>query len=252
MKDTEQYFPVVLFIMLYKVVLTFESVDEILKCDHSIESFWAAVLPCGAVYYAVQGGSNVWVCGWNPKVWPFKWKLLSYYYYAVHWGGSYFWFCGKIPKCDNFNESYWLSYRAVLTFLWYHFLFCIWGGFDFCFFVGKSWSLTISMKVTDWATKQYLSRGTVYYTVRGGSNFWVCGWNPKAWPLKWKLSLLSSPFYRCCLFCMCVCFMVNCSIAKKMCQTVSKQHKKRNTRTELNALFQSVLVTCMCPAKILK
>ena len=35
MKATEQYFPVVLFIMLYKVVLTFESVGEILKCDHS-------------------------------------------------------------------------------------------------------------------------------------------------------------------------------------------------------------------------
>ena len=58
MKATEQYFPVVLFIMLYKVVLrTFESVDEILKCDHSNESYWA-VLSCSAVYYAVQGGSN--------------------------------------------------------------------------------------------------------------------------------------------------------------------------------------------------
>ena len=30
MKATKQYFPVVLFNMLYKVVLTFESVDEIL------------------------------------------------------------------------------------------------------------------------------------------------------------------------------------------------------------------------------
>ena len=38
-KATEQYFPVVLFIMLYKVVLTFESVDEILKCDDSNESY---------------------------------------------------------------------------------------------------------------------------------------------------------------------------------------------------------------------
>ena len=38
MKATEQYYPVVMFIMLYKVVLTFESVDEILKCDHSNES----------------------------------------------------------------------------------------------------------------------------------------------------------------------------------------------------------------------
>jgi len=39
MKATEQYFPVVLFIMLYKVALSFESVDEILKCDHSNESY---------------------------------------------------------------------------------------------------------------------------------------------------------------------------------------------------------------------
>ena len=39
MKATEQYFPVVLFIMLYKVILTFKSVDKILKCDHSNESY---------------------------------------------------------------------------------------------------------------------------------------------------------------------------------------------------------------------
>ena len=38
MKATEQYFPVVLFIVLYKVVLTFASVDEILECDHSNEA----------------------------------------------------------------------------------------------------------------------------------------------------------------------------------------------------------------------
>ena len=39
MKATKQYFLVVLFIMLYRVVLTFESVDEILKCGHSNESY---------------------------------------------------------------------------------------------------------------------------------------------------------------------------------------------------------------------
>ena len=33
-------------------------VDEILKCDHSNESY-RAVPFCGAVYYAVQGGSSV-------------------------------------------------------------------------------------------------------------------------------------------------------------------------------------------------
>ena len=41
MKATEQYFSVVLFIMLYKVVLTFESADETLKCDHVIKSYLA-------------------------------------------------------------------------------------------------------------------------------------------------------------------------------------------------------------------
>ena len=66
-RGTQQYFPVVLFNMLYKVVLTFESEDEILTCDHSHESYWAA-LSCGTVYYTVQGGSNFSVCGWNPKV----------------------------------------------------------------------------------------------------------------------------------------------------------------------------------------
>ena len=39
MKATEQYFSVVLFILLYKVVLTFETVEEILWGDHSDESY---------------------------------------------------------------------------------------------------------------------------------------------------------------------------------------------------------------------
>ena len=54
-----QYFPVVLFFMLYKTVLTFESADEIIECYHSNESY-QAVLSYGTVYYAVQDldGSN--------------------------------------------------------------------------------------------------------------------------------------------------------------------------------------------------
>ena len=38
MKATEQYFPVVLFIMLQKVVLSFESMDITLQCGHSNET----------------------------------------------------------------------------------------------------------------------------------------------------------------------------------------------------------------------
>ena len=51
MKAVEQNFHVVLFIMLYKVVLTFRSMDETLVCDRSNES-------CGTASYALQGGFN--------------------------------------------------------------------------------------------------------------------------------------------------------------------------------------------------
>ena len=63
MKATEQYFPVV----LYKAVLTFESVDKIVKCDHLNESC-CVVLSCGAVYYVAYGGSKFLFCGKNPEV----------------------------------------------------------------------------------------------------------------------------------------------------------------------------------------
>ena len=38
-KAIEQYFPMVLFIILYTVILTFEPVNEILKCGYSFESY---------------------------------------------------------------------------------------------------------------------------------------------------------------------------------------------------------------------
>ena len=52
MKAAEQYFPVVLFIILYKVVLAFESVDEILQCDHSNETY-RAVLSYSTVRFSI-------------------------------------------------------------------------------------------------------------------------------------------------------------------------------------------------------
>ena len=48
---------VVLFIMMFKVVLTLKSVDKSLVCDQSNESYRAA-LSRSTIYYAVQGGSN--------------------------------------------------------------------------------------------------------------------------------------------------------------------------------------------------
>ena len=51
MKFIEQYFPMTLFIKLYKVVLTFESVDKTIKCDFLNESYlvvlsWYSLLCC--------------------------------------------------------------------------------------------------------------------------------------------------------------------------------------------------------------
>ena len=51
-----------LFIMLYKVVLTFKSVNETLLCNHSSESY-LAVFSCSTVYYmlhkVVLGGKAI-------------------------------------------------------------------------------------------------------------------------------------------------------------------------------------------------
>ena len=52
MKATEHHFAVVLFVILYRVVLIFESVDENPKCDHSNESYrearsFGAAVECG-------------------------------------------------------------------------------------------------------------------------------------------------------------------------------------------------------------
>ena len=49
MKATEQFFPVVLFIISYKVVLTILYVNEILWCDHSNET---SLFSHGAVFFS--------------------------------------------------------------------------------------------------------------------------------------------------------------------------------------------------------
>ena len=57
MKATKQLFPVVLIIMLYKVVLTFESVDEISKCDLTIQ-MKVTELSFLVVLFTISGSVN--------------------------------------------------------------------------------------------------------------------------------------------------------------------------------------------------
>jgi len=54
MKATEQDFPVVLFIMLYRMVLVFESVESMKSL--SVKKNYRVILFHGAAHYAVQGG----------------------------------------------------------------------------------------------------------------------------------------------------------------------------------------------------
>ena len=68
MKATEQYFPVVLFIMLYKVVLNFESVAKIVECDHLNETSLAVVLHgaiCFSAFFKMKLGLNA-----EFRLWP--------------------------------------------------------------------------------------------------------------------------------------------------------------------------------------
>ena len=99
----------VLFVMPYKLVLTFKSVDETL--DHSNKSYWA-VLSCGTVYYAAQG---VLTFKSADETLGCDHSLLSCctVYYAVQ-GGSNFEVHERNPSVFStleINESYW----AVLS-----------------------------------------------------------------------------------------------------------------------------------------
>ena len=75
MKATEQYSPVVLFIILYKVVLTFESVDEIVNSYRSNEMYLAILLLslCYCQFFSFFGSRN-----WNVSNVYFSLVLYSY------------------------------------------------------------------------------------------------------------------------------------------------------------------------------
>ena len=85
-------------VMLYKVVLTFESVDDRLSLKGGTGNV---------------RGTYFWVSGWNREVWPFKWNLLSSTFLwccllcCTRPGGSTFWVSRWKRKCDHCNESNW-------------------------------------------------------------------------------------------------------------------------------------------------
>ena len=93
----------------------------------------------------------------NPKAWPFKWKLRTQQYFSV------ILFINKNIMLNNVVPTF----ESV-------------GGVILCDHSDESY----------WAV---LSRGSVYYPVQGGSNFWVCQWM-KSYGEPFKQNHLSSTF----------------------------------------------------------
>ena len=93
MTAIDQYFPVVLFIMLYKVVLKFECVEEIIERDHSNESYWAQYFRAVYTYCLLS------LCKVGPS------SLL------------------KFLKDDHWNENYWAAlpciWKIIELYLWF-------------------------------------------------------------------------------------------------------------------------------------
>ena len=95
-----------------KLILTFESVEEIPWCYHSNE-FSSAVFSRSAIY--MVRFSNVWVCEWNPMVLPFKWSLFSsiftwcyLFFFFVKWGNFVeLWLCPllEVKQLINWPNS---------------------------------------------------------------------------------------------------------------------------------------------------
>ena len=94
-----------------------------LNCDYLNERY-QAVLSCGTVYYAVQGGFKFWVCGWNPYVPAFKWKLIS---------GTFLQLCYRaIQVRSNFeNKKATEQYLYVVIFIFYLDGLVIWPRHNF-------------------------------------------------------------------------------------------------------------------------
>ena len=115
------YFPVVLFIILYKVILTFQSEDDFLKCDNSNDSYWGTTEQYFPVVLFITLYKVILTfrdSGWDPTVWPFKWKLFSS---TFRWYCSFFFFTmatiGSV-KLSMCNRYLWRLKKMKSRWLW--------------------------------------------------------------------------------------------------------------------------------------
>ena len=144
-------------LILYKVVLTLESVNGIPKYDHLNESYWAVIFVI-LIMITLHKVVLTFESGYNPKKRPLKWKRLS---------STFLWSCSlsvdEIRKCVHSNESYW----AILSWVRQY---AVQGGSNFRVVNGiPKLYVTIQTK----ATELYFLV-VRHFAVQAGSNFWVC------------------------------------------------------------------------------
>ena len=118
MVDTKPYFPVLLSGFHSRTLAFVWDAWSSNYKSSGTRVFFSVVL----FYFAVQGGSNFWVYGWNPKVWSFKWKLLS---------STFLWYCllcctrwfepsksvDEILIFEHSNENFWTVLSCVQELL---------------------------------------------------------------------------------------------------------------------------------------
>ena len=108
MKATEQYFPVILFIMMYKLVLTFESVHEILMTIQlkATEQYFPVMLFIMRPRWFLH--SCLWMKSQSVTI---QLKATEQYFpvmlfIMLHKVVLTFMSVDEIPKCDHSTESY--------------------------------------------------------------------------------------------------------------------------------------------------
>ena len=137
----------------------------------------------GTIYHAVQDGSCFWVCGWNSKKWPSKWKLpvgIEHYFPVP----LFIELCkvfptfesvDGIPKCDLSNENY----QAVCTFSYCSLFYCTWW-----FRLWSLWLKPLSVDIQVRATEHYLAVVLFIILYEMVLIFELMDLNPKEQPFK--------------------------------------------------------------------
>ena len=102
--QSAQYFALVLFIMLYKVIVSFESVGKTPKFEHSNDGY-QAVLSRGAVYYVVHSGCVQTLLEF---IWVYKWEKMRILVQLWTWKSMRE--CNKAAGCLALLNT-WLVFR---------------------------------------------------------------------------------------------------------------------------------------------